>query len=445
LRKNDIMTDSTSFSRRQALMRTLFGAGAVGLRALATGLPASFLLNPRQALAQGAMCLNTAKAQYVIFATSASGDPMNANVPGTYVNGVVHSADPRMAPTSISLGGRSFQAGGPWGSLPQAVLNRTVFWHLMTNTPIHPKEGDVLKLMGASMSREMLPSLLAKTLAPCLNTIQPQPVSVGAVGPTEALSFNGAPLPTIPPLALKDTLTSPAGPITNLTALRDQTMNSIFGLYKTVATPQQRRFIDSYASTQGSVRALNQSLLSSLASITDNGVASQLTASIALIQMQVSPVIGIHIPFGGDNHADADLERESDETVSGVASIVSLMSQLQSAGLQDRVTFMTLNVFGRTLMTNGGQSATTGRTHNSNHQVSLTIGKGFKPGVVGGITRIGNDYGASGINSTTGVADANGDVRAIDSLGAFGQTALKAVGGDTTLVTRGKVIQSALV
>ena len=39
-------------SRRQLLLSTLFGAGAVGLRALATGLPASFLLSPRKALAE---------------------------------------------------------------------------------------------------------------------------------------------------------------------------------------------------------------------------------------------------------------------------------------------------------------------------------------------------------------------------------------------------------
>ena len=39
------------FTRRQAISSTLFGTGAIGLRALATGLPASFLLNPRRALA----------------------------------------------------------------------------------------------------------------------------------------------------------------------------------------------------------------------------------------------------------------------------------------------------------------------------------------------------------------------------------------------------------
>ena len=56
------------FTRRQALMSTLFGAGYVGLRALATGLPASFLMNPRAALAdpQVPSC-SAAKSQFIIF------------------------------------------------------------------------------------------------------------------------------------------------------------------------------------------------------------------------------------------------------------------------------------------------------------------------------------------------------------------------------------------
>ncbi len=438
------MSEPTRFSRRQALMNTLFGAGMVGLRALATGLPVSFLMNPRRALAQNA-CTAPGKAQYIIMSTSGNGDPMNANVPGTYGAGLVHSSDAAMAATTFSLGTKTVTAARPWSTLPQSVLDRTSFWHLMTNTPIHPKEPDVLKLMGASSAHEMLPSLLAKAVAPCLMTVQPQPVSVGGSGPSEALSFDGLALPTIPPVALKDTLTTPAGPLMNLMPLRDQTMSNINTLYKSVATPAQKSFIDSLALSQTQVRSLNQSLLSTLGSITNNTVTSQITAAIALIQMNIAPVISIHVPFGGDNHADAGLANETAQTVSGVASIASLMAQLQSAGLQDKVTFMTLNVFGRTLASNGGQAATTGRTHNPNHQVSLAIGKGLKPGVIGGVAPVGNDYGAQAISSSNGNGGAGGDVTAVDSLGAFAKTMLSAVGGDPAVVTRGKVIASAIV
>ena len=200
-------------SRRDALLSTLLGAGWVGLRALATGLPASFLLNPRRALAQtaGPACATQSKAQYIIFQTSGNGDPINASVPGTYSDSaIVHSSDPTMAPAQMTLGGQTYTAATPWTTLPANVLSRTVFWHLMTNTPIHPKEHEVLGLLGATPSGEMLPSMLAKALAPCLNTIQTQPISIGAISPGEALSYQGQNLPIIPPLALKDTL--PARP-----------------------------------------------------------------------------------------------------------------------------------------------------------------------------------------------------------------------------------------
>ncbi len=176
------------FTRRQALLNTMFGAGMVGLRALATGLPAAFFINPRKALADA--CANPSKAQYVIFSTSAGGDPINAGAPGTYADPkIIHSPVSGMAAAPLTLAGKSYTAAGPWSArCPQNVLDRTVFWHLMTNTPIHPKEPDVLKLMGATADREMLPSLIAKATAPCLNTIRAQPVSVGGIGPSGSRS-----------------------------------------------------------------------------------------------------------------------------------------------------------------------------------------------------------------------------------------------------------------
>ena len=163
-----------------------------------------------------------------------------------------------------------------------------------------------------------------------------------------------------------------------------------------------------------------------------------------LIQMKVTPVIAIHIPFGGDNHRDIALAAETAQTVSGVASIVSLMQQLASAGLQDQVTFMSLNVFGRTL----GPGNTDGRQHNGNHQVSITIGKPFKSGVVGGVGPVANDYGALAIDSGSGKGTAGGDIAAADTLASFGRTMLAAVGTDPATIgaqiTTGKLIPSAL-
>ena len=434
-------------TRRQALLSTLFGTGMVGLRALATGLPVSFLLNPRRALAElpASGCPDPSKAQFIIFNTSGQGDPINANVPGTYDDpNVVHSADPSMAPTQLQIRGQTFTAAAPWAALPQAVLDRTCFWHLMTNTPVHPKEPDVLKLMGSTAAGEMLPSLLAKQLAACLGTIQAEPLCLGATTPAESLSFGGSALPIIPALALKSTLTSAAGPLTDLQPLRDETLNSLYDLYKNDATPAQQAYIDSLVKSQREVRDLDQNLLDSLASITDNSPASQMLAAVTLIQMKVTPVISVHIPFGGDNHRDVGLADETSQSVAGVQTIAHLFELLDGAGLTDRVLFATLNVFGRTL----GPGTADGRQHNENHQVSLTIGNAIRGGVVGGITPVAKDFGATGIDSKTGAAHADGDISAGDTLASYGQTLLAAVGVDPTVIASqirsGKIVSGVL-
>jgi hypothetical protein len=434
-------------SRRKLLMSALFGAGYVGLRALATGIPAAVLLQGRRAFAAGApACPDRSKAQFIVLATSGSGDPINANVPGTFEDArIAHSADPKMAPTQMKLGGKTVTAALPWTQLPQSVLDRTSFWHIMTNTPVHPKEPDVLKLMGMTQRDEMLPSLLARQLAPCLGTVQSQPITLGATSPSEGLSFGGQALPIIPPLALKATLTSPAGPLANLQQLRDQTLTQINDLFRGGASRAQKAYIDSLVASQSQIRNIRQDLLSALTSIKDNSVASQITAAVTLIQMNVTPVIAIHIPFGGDNHTDTALAGETAQTVSGVAAIGSLMSQLASAGLSDQVTFLSLNVFGRTLIAKTGAS---GRDHNPNHQASIAIGKPFKAGVIGGVTRVASDYGAMAIDSKTGVGVAGGDIDAGSTLASFGKTALAAVGVDSgtidTLISTGKVVPAAL-
>ncbi len=439
-----------SNTRRNFLMSTLFGAGYVGLRALATGIPASILLRGPRAFADAAStCSDPTRAQFVILQTSSNGDPFNANVPGTYLDpALTHSLDPSMAPTNLMLGGTATRAALPWSTLPQSVLDRSSFWHLMTNTPVHPQEPDVLSLRGTAKGNEMLPSLIAQRMAPCLGTIQSQPIALGATSPSEGLSFGGQAQPIIPPLALKATLTSPTGPlagVTKLQSLRDQTLNELDGIYRGSATKAQKRYLDDLVRSQSEIRGIRQDLLAALGSIKDNGVASQITAAITLIKMKVTPVLTIHIPFGGDNHNDALLGNEALQTVSGVASIASLLAQLKTAGLEDQVSFVSLNVFGRTL----GPTNTDGRQHNSNHQASLAIGKPFRGGIIGGLAPVGSDYGAVAVNSGTGAGGAGGDIAAIDTLASFGKTMLAAVGVDRSTIDgsikAGKVVEGALV
>jgi hypothetical protein len=417
-------------SRRKLVLSTLFGAGGLGLRALATGLPAAFLASPRRALADLSACAPD-RAQSIIFSTSGAGDSINTSVPGTYEDPtIVHSPDPALAPRPLVIRGQMHTAGAPWAGLPQNVLDRTVFWHLMTDTPVHSKEPEVLRLMGATPAREMLPSLLARQLAPCLGTVQPQPISVGALTPSENLSYGGAALPVIPPLALRATLANPQGPLSALEPLRTRTLDDLYALYKEEASPAQRRHLDALLTSHRQVRAIEQGLLDALAQIKDNGPAAQVKAAVTLIQMKVSPVVVIHVPFGGDNHRDPGLAQETAETLTGVATIASLMEQLAAAGLEDRVSFVTLNVFGRTL----GPGSLEGRTHNGNHQVSLTIGKPFAGGVIGGVAPVDADYGALSVDSTTGAGRAGADILAADTLAAFAQTVHAAVGADPSAI-----------
>ena len=98
-------------NRRKTLLAGLFGAEYIGLRALATGLPAWFIARPREASAQDMQCAIAArdKMQYLIMSTSSSGDPLNCNVPGTYeAPEIIHPLQPTVAATTINIGGRSF-------------------------------------------------------------------------------------------------------------------------------------------------------------------------------------------------------------------------------------------------------------------------------------------------------------------------------------------------
>jgi hypothetical protein len=436
-------------SRRDALMTTLFGSGWVGLRALATGLPAAVLLDPLRAWADDPLpaCVDKSKAQYLIFNTSSNGDPLNGNVPGTYDDpNIVHPPDPTMAPTALTIGGQSYTAALPWSTLPQNVLDRTSFFHHTTLSNAHANQPKVLKLMGAIKRQEMLVSLLATNLATCFGTVQTEPIAIGASGPTEALTYAGRTLPILDAPGLKSLLTNPTGPLTNLQQLRDADLNRLGDLYRAEGSAAQRAMLDRYATSQQQARSISQDLLTGLSAIKDNSPASQITAAITLIRMNVSPVVSVHIPFGGDNHGDTDLAGEAKQTVAGVATIAQLMAQLAAVGLQDNVTFASMNVFGRTMSV--AHKGTTGRDHLANHHCTVLIGKNVRGSVIGGVAPKAGDYGALPIDSKSGKGDPAGDVAFNDTLGAVGKTLGAAVGVAAAVlddqITSGIVVGAAL-
>jgi hypothetical protein len=439
-------------NRREWLLQSLLGAQWLGLRALATGLPASFLLRAGQARGEAPpVCPAKEQAQFLILSVNSDGDPLNANAPGTYEDPAIVHPDPVLAPAMaaapLRLGAVETVAAQPWSQLPQWALDRSSFFHLATMTTIHPDLPKVLRLMGDLAGQEMLPGLFSRCLAGCLGTVQAAPASlVGAARP-ELITHGTRVVPNLNAIALRDILVHPAGPLTDLAQLRDRSMDRLHARLKAAggATPAQRAFIDGLALSRQETRAISDRLVDNLAAVEDNDTGGQIVAAVTLIAMKVTPVVVIRIPFGGDNHADPDLAAESVQTQAGVQAIGTLMDKLREHALEDRVTFATLNVFGRTLKQLGRK----GRNHWADHQVSMMIGKGLRGGVVGGVAAgASGDYAALPIDSRSGRGDPGGDIPASATLSAFAKTLGAALGVPQGVldasITRGRVVAAAL-
>jgi len=457
--------------RRDALLTTLFGAGMIGLRALATGLPAWFIANPRQATADNLKCaLDAAKLQSLIVSVSSNGDPINCNCPGTYEDATaIHPQQAEVAPTMLTLGAKTYGAATPWGTLGAATLARTSFFHHVTLSIVHGDQPKVMRLMGATSGGEMLVSAYAKHLAPCLGTVQMEPVSVGARGnSSELVSFAGRSLPSVSPTQLRQLLTGSGAsggfkggaanknPLVALRAMRDKQLDALYDLAKSDATNVQKGFIDALAASQTQVRQLAEALSDTLSKINGDDVAGQALAAAALISAKVTPVVAMHIPFGGDNHNDTDLQAEADQTVSGVAGIKAVLDALTGMGLQDNVTFATLNVFGRNLNGISKVLGRTGRDHYGNHSVCVMIGKNIAPGVIGGVLPVSGQgsngaLGAADIDSATGAPVPSGDIPRTETHVAMARTlgvglgiSSDALANDFVAGSGGKVVNAAL-
>ena len=450
-------------NRRDALLAGLFGVDYIGLRALATGLPAWYLANPSKASAQDLACAITAKEtmQRLVVSASSQGDPLNCNAPGTYeAPEIIHPQQAEVAATMIQLGGKSYGAALPWagtdvgGALDPAVLSRIAFFHHMTRSTVHGDQPKVMKLMGGTNRSEMLVSIFAKHLAACFGTVQTEPVAVGAGGNSgELVSFSGRTLPSVSPTQLKQLLTgSKNSPLVKLRTIRDASLDKLNALAKTSGNTVQKQFLDAMANSKVQVRQLADALATTLSAITSDNVQGQGLAAAALISANVTPVVTMHIGFGGDNHTDQNLQNEADQHVSGVTGIQSLMTALAGLGLTDKVTFATMNVFGRNLNGIAKTDGRTGRDHYGNHAVSVMIGKNIAPGVIGGVTKGSSGaYLASDIDSATGMPVVGGDVPSSQTHLAFGRTLAAALGipsslvsGDFSASAGGKVVPSAL-
>lgn len=148
-----------------------------------------------------------------------------------------------------------------------------------------------------------------------------------------------------------------------------------------------------------------------------------------------------HVPYAGScSPSRWRPSTPTAQTTSGVASLAQIYQQLGAAGLQDQVSFAAINVFGRTMATR--HEGTSGRDHNGNHHATIMFGANIKGGVVGGITPVGGDDGASPIDAKTGQASASGDIRLEHSLASMGKTLSAALGLSDAVLDASRQLES---
>lgn len=458
------MQRSTRLSRRNLLIRSAMGLGSVSLRSLATGLPAGFLLG----LKSGAWAAPS-DAKFLIMSHKQPADPINTNAPGTYPDNAGNTDDPLSqiqhprvselgevaagyeTPVTFNLGAQQVRAAKPWSTLAPELRNRLAFWNHGTYTNAHPDFSSVMAFNGAikgpgGRGKDQLDGLIATETRAKLNTLFAEPISVGG----SAIDFNNRVQPVLRPLDIKALFESQIVNIEQMIALRNHFIDDVYAEVKSTGSPAHKAFMDRYVLSQQEANQMGDNLGELITDIDGNDQNNQVKMAVALLQLNLTPVVTLGLNFGGDNHSDIELLDEVTETDAAMASMNLLWLRLKAANLQDRVVFASLNTFGRTLIRNSGG----GRNHNGQHHSLVTFGPGIKPGVVGGLEPTYSkgaitDFKATDIDSRSGSAAQNGDIPFAETLVASGKTLAKAVGIDDSIInTRfdgGKIITGALL
>ncbi|MEM9188014.1 MAG: hypothetical protein AAGF12_02465 [Myxococcota bacterium] len=422
---------------RRSVLSVLFGAGGVGVTAAATGLPLPFLrIGKVQAAAPN--------AHYVIMLCNSQGDPLNCNVPGTYDDDWVwHPPGGDFQPVELTFGTQRVRSARIWERLGPSVLERTAVIHHATRSQLHSELYKVLNLQGKTRGGSSIAEVIARhsSAEGELSTVQPNPIPVGD---RDTLFVNAAPAPRLSPTALKSLLVTEDGDVfSQFGPIRDRNIDRISQVLHDTGNTEQRRLLDRMALSRREAAELGDAAGELLAGISDDGPEAQVRAAIAMFRLNVTPVISVNFDFGSDNHGDPTLSRETSEYTAGVDALAFLFQQAEAAGLTDRLTFASLNVFGRSL-----RRFNNGRTHNPAHNVMMLIGPNVQGGVFGGIEDTGRNGKCRAIDSRTGAARDDGDIPYEETLSSAAKTLACAVGMSSAAVdeaiTEGTPIQAAL-
>lgn len=432
-----------TFSRRELLYQSLFGYGAIGLKSMMLGLPAAFL--SRRIIAE------QDKETFLIYSFDVQGGPINANCPGSYLknSNKINHPDQFKIPVPYKLGTVDVEAASPWAELDITIKDRMHFIHYQSLANAHTQASEILMSSSAikgleNIGYEMLPSAISQMLN--LNTVSNVPILLNN---RWGLTYKGATINSQSPEIISLNFKKLTEDKQKLLNFRDKSLNALYKDLCKDGTENQKNFCDQFITSRDEARLISEKLgeLISQIEINDETNETNLSFAAALIAANATRVVGILIPFGGDNHFDKDLVDETDGLISGTSDISFLSKQMKDFGIFEKTTVALQGVFGRTL---GIKGANLGRDHHLRSAVTVMFGPNVKPGVSGGIRETQGKEGgvATNINSQTGESTNAGDIKVDDSLASTCKTLVRACGVSEEVInsriSRGKVIKSAV-
>ncbi|HCH65956.1 MAG: hypothetical protein CL927_07745 [Deltaproteobacteria bacterium] len=433
----------SAFSRRNLLcMGSATGVG-LGLRSALTGLPVSFLL-------RGEAHADAVQPRVAILASSSEGEPINVCGPGTYeqatadsfthpdpnrieleevnkqdVNGVVLGVESLSQAAEITLGVDRIRMAACFAALPSEMLRHLVWFNYRSGANIHPQYKDVLSCFGQvrggdGRGDEQLPAAIAQELSGLLGTTTAAPLILG----TGAFTSSGSSLANYSPMKLK-TLTESVGQAIggadNFAAMYDTFIDEAYRDVLRDGTAQQKRFFDQHAASRREATEFGSALGTLLAGIEDDSIKSQMETAAIVAKLRLAPVVVINTDFGGDNHQDAGLLAETNQTLAMIDALNEYWTVIEDYGVKDDVFFANLDVFGRDPSSDGN-----GRSHYGDFVSGLIVGTHLQGGVVGG-WQLNGKVQATGINATTG-SPLGATIAPEDTLAAYYRTLLQAAG-----------------
>ena len=434
-----------TFKRRDFLKSGIGSSLMLAMRATATGVPLSFLLNP---LASANL---DGTAKYSIISCSGAGESQNTNGPGSFGPGLASGIDHVIANNETrTINGTQYTsedlatstpfwadqdvlAARCYGALDHSFKQNLAWFNHRTLSGVHTElrkvmtgQGGIRSLSGNGL--ELLPSAIAQETHPLLGTTLSSPVNFGFSGLTD----NGTAVTRYKPTSLRDALLKYEPELANFDLIFESAIDSLYKDIKTLDTPHKQRataFLDNHALTTQQAKILGDALGEKITSISNNFGLSQLTMAIALFELNVTPVVVVNHSFSGDNHRDTDLVSETKRTLSMIDTLRNYSQALASSNVNDKVCYATVDIFGRTA------KGANGRGHDGGFASGIIHGAGIRGQLIGGIMLHEAKNGkkrikASGINSLDGSSN-NPDIPGDATLGAYQATIMKAAGVPT--------------